>query len=681
MAGLGYSRNLIFGLDIGTRSIVGTVGYKDEDRFIVLAQQIKEHETRAMLDGQIHDIKKVGETIASVRAGLEEQIGKSLEEVCIAAAGRVLRTITIHVDYDFSEDRVVVEEDVYALSAMGVDQAYSEFYPSNDSSLKFYCVGYSIIRYYMNHYPIGNPQDHKAGSIGADMIVTFLPEDVVDGLYKAVEYAGLKVANLTLEPIAAIQVAIPERFRMLNIALVDVGAGTSDISITKEGAIVAYGMIPVAGDSLTEAVAQYCLVDFNTAEVIKKQILGNEKQQEDNIQYIDIMGLPQNVSANTLLSELKPVIDDMTEKVASCIRELNGEKNVSAVFVVGGGGIIPGYTQALAEKLNIVKERVAVRGEDVMGFVDFPEHAVKDSTLVTPIGICLSFYIQNNNFIFVTFNEKRLKIYDNGKLSVLDAAIQFNFPNDGLFPKRGMELQFTVNGKSHLKRGEFGEAALITVNNESADIHTVIKANDVINVIPSTYGDPAKQTIGNLSEYHQSIKIMVNGKPVSLPKFAKVNDKLQSAYYEIQNGDVIEMLNYYTVSQVLEFMDIILPKQAVFLVNDVPAHRESLVYENFSVSFSLEDPESLKDYSEEKTDPTNDNTKGQDSYDICVTVNQSKVTLHGKALYVYVDIFDYINFDLSKPKGGGIVTNLNGQPAEYLKEIHDGDVIDIYWKN
>lgn len=92
----------------------------------------------------------------------------------------------------------------------------------------------------------------------------------MDGLYKAVEFAGLHVANLTLEPIAAIQVAIPEKFRMLNMALVDVGAGTSDISITKEGTITAYGMIPVAGDSLTDILVQHCLVEFETAEQIKR---------------------------------------------------------------------------------------------------------------------------------------------------------------------------------------------------------------------------------------------------------------------------------------------------------------------------------------------------------------------------------------------------------------------------
>ena len=53
----------VFGLDIGTRSIVGTVGYMERDRFVVVAQLAVEHETRAMIDGQIHDISKVGQTI------------------------------------------------------------------------------------------------------------------------------------------------------------------------------------------------------------------------------------------------------------------------------------------------------------------------------------------------------------------------------------------------------------------------------------------------------------------------------------------------------------------------------------------------------------------------------------------------------------------------------------------
>ena len=176
-----------------------------------------------MLDGQIHDIYKVGETISEVKSELEEKLGEPLKSVCIAAAGRVLRTVTTRVDYDYGTDREVSGEDVYALDSMGVEKAYQEFQEENDLEMKFYCVGYSVVHYYMNGYMIGNLEGHKARTVGADIIATFLPEDVVDGLYKAVGVAGLEVVNLTLEPIAAIQVAIPEMYRMLNIALVDVG--------------------------------------------------------------------------------------------------------------------------------------------------------------------------------------------------------------------------------------------------------------------------------------------------------------------------------------------------------------------------------------------------------------------------------------------------------------------------
>ena len=77
------SSQLVFGLDIGTRSIVGTVGYKTNDEFYIVAQKILEHDTRAMLDGQIHDIQKVSETILQVKSALEEELEIKLKEVCI----------------------------------------------------------------------------------------------------------------------------------------------------------------------------------------------------------------------------------------------------------------------------------------------------------------------------------------------------------------------------------------------------------------------------------------------------------------------------------------------------------------------------------------------------------------------------------------------------------------------
>lgn len=679
MEGMRYKGQLVFGLDIGTRSIVGTVGYKSGDRFVVVAQRTKEHETRAMLDGQIHDIQKVADTIADVKLQLETAIGRKLTEVCIAAAGRVLRTVTTHVEYPFSADREINREDVYGLIAAGVEKAYQEFLDSqNEEDAKFYCVGHSVVRFYLNGYPMGNLEGHKARTIGIDLIATFLPDDVVDGLYKAVELAGLNVSSLTLEPIAAIQLAIPERFRMLNIALLDVGAGTSDISITNDGCILAYGMIPMAGDLLTETIAKHCLVDFETAEQIKR-----DAGMMEEISYMDIMLLPQKITSEEVKRITSDVINEMASRAAEKIKELNGDKAVSAVFVVGGGGKMPGYTEAIAEKLGIAKERVALRGEEVMQQIVFEEEVVKDSLLVTPIGICLNFYEQSNNFIFVNFNETRIKIYDNNKLTVADAAMQAQFPNDGLFPKRGSALNFTVNGKQKMARGQLGETAVITVNGEPADINTPIHANDVIKVVESTAGEPGHMTIGELPEITETLGIFVNEKKVEVPRFASVGKVLQSGYYEIQEGDEIEILNYYTVSQIVEFMDVILDPHMNVYVNNMLADQDTPVYENFSVVWTLENiPNSTDTYlNSEDAYPEAEDAypEAKDEKMLHLMVNQQPVTLKGKSEYVFVDVFEEIDFDLTKPKGKGIVTNLNGRPAQYMEPLHEGDIIEIYW--
>ena len=80
--------DFVFGLDIGTRNVVGTVGRLQEDGFHVVAQCTKEHETRAMIDGQIHNISRVAKVVKEVKESLEAQIEMPLSNVCIAAAGR-----------------------------------------------------------------------------------------------------------------------------------------------------------------------------------------------------------------------------------------------------------------------------------------------------------------------------------------------------------------------------------------------------------------------------------------------------------------------------------------------------------------------------------------------------------------------------------------------------------------
>lgn len=734
--------NNVFGLDIGTRNVVGTVGYQTDDKeFVVTAQYVREHETRAMLDGQIHDIGRVAKTIKEVKDELEKQTGQPLEEVCIAAAGRVLKTVTTHVEYEYAQESVVTGEDVHTLNLLGIEKAQEALKEVNDTSYKFYCVGYSTVKFFLNDDVFISLEGHKANKIGEDIIVTFLPEDVVDGLYAAVGQAGLSVANMTLEPIAAINVAIPENYRMLNIALVDVGAGTSDISITRDGSIIAYGMIPHAGDEMTEVIVQHFLVDFNMAESIKLQ-----STTSDTVTYKDIMSIEHTIPAQDVWDVAAPVVDNIAQEVSAKIRELNGDKTVSACFVVGGGGKIHGFTEKLAEDLDLPEERVALRGEEVLGDVTFEQEDIKkDPLLVTPIGICLNYYDQRNNFIMVRFNGERIKLYDNNRLTIVDAALQAGFPNDELFPKRGTPINFTVNGVARLVRGEAGEGAVVTMNGKPASINTPLEPNSEIIIEPSTAGEAAEYKISQLDEYnHSVITFIINGRKVSCPRFVQVNGRLEPEDYSIRENDVIETRNYYTVRQIAQFMDLVIDTDQMIFVNNEEADLDTLVYENFSVEWKTDeygvaridnnnyndtqesdsdDASVLAEQDANSTEPDNTVTRTseqmmnqvldelhdefakeaeasavpenelpkndiqeeiheEDSSENTVTVivNGEPVELSGKDTYIFVDIFTHISFDLQEGKGRAIATVINGRDAQFSEELHEGDKIELYWK-
>ena len=811
---------LVFGLDIGTRSMVGTVGYRQGERFVVTAQEIRQHQTRAMLDGQIHDINRVAAAIADIRQALQDKTGIKLEEVCIAAAGRVLKTMNVHVDMDLDKERNVTKEDMSNLISLGIEQAFEDFQEKNDTNMHFYCVGYSVVRYFLNGLWMGQPEHHKAKTIGADIIATFLPDDVVDGLYSAVELAGLRVANLTLEPIAAIRVAIPEKYRLLNIAMIDVGAGTSDISVTDDGSVTAFGMIPCAGDTLTELLAKTCLIDFTTAEMIKTAAATQEE-----IIYEDIMGMEQMITAK--------------EVIAICQAEIEG------------------FDELVAAELGLDPKRVALRGEEIMRDVDFPDDALKDSTIITPIGICLTYYEQYNNFIYITFNGNRIKLYDNNKLTVTDAAMQADFTREGLFPRRGEELHYTVNGKNRVTKGEYGESAHVYVNGEEVSLSHNIKANDVIVLEESTLGTPAQEKIADLIDYNGKIVVYFKGDEMPLPKPVKVNGTAVTEEYLIQNGDEIQVSTTYKYDEFFEYMGIS-PEDMILFINGTRADDTMEICASDQLEFKnrkeyelkeiykeshIERRETKKEEKEkdkekekrrekhkpdngksmEKTDETEPaeeavtatepesgieepQTEAEDSTEetgsgtedsetvsaeaepaseseakvkteveietvqespepettqeaepepeteirreqpepatqteevhkepeaapeperkaaesrdteryrkertygavkrenreerkaaakekeeppvdigkkIIVIVNQKPIVMRGKQSYMFVDIFDYIDFDTRKMQGSGIATLVNGKDAQYTQELFNGDKIEVYWK-
>ena len=711
--------NLVFGLDIGTRSIVGVVGYKDsKEGFNILALCSRLHEERAMLDGQIHNIDAVSEKILEVKLNLEKKLQTSLNEVCIAAAGRVLKTSSAKSEYIFDEETNVTLEHINSLELMAVENAYDLLKKNDKDALSYYCVSYTNLEYKLNDYKIKTLLGHKAKKIETELIATFLPYDVINGLYIAVEKAGLTVSNLTLEPMAAIEVAIPEKFRLLNIALVDIGAGTSDICITKDGVISAYGMIPLAGDELTEQIVQRYLVDFNTAD--KMKIHSTFKK---TVHFQDALGLSHNIKSLEIQELIEPMVDSLAKQISEKILELNNNKAVSAVFIVGGGGRVNGFTEKIATYLSLQKERVAIRGSDVLSNVKIKDEKVrKDSLLITPVGICLNYYSDKNNFIMVSVNKKRVKLYDNNRLTVVDAAIASEISYTMLFPKRGDSLNYIVNNKTYFVKGETGEAAIIKINGENATMNTKINKNDEIEIIESTKGDTPKKYLYEISEYNSSIRIIVNKTPIDCPVIALVNGNYQSKYYEIQNDDNIKILDYYTIDKLLEFMDI-KAKGDIFINNTYMVSSDEKIYANFSVDFEVVDKplEETKKIEHNNLEKINENIlndvdveleqkkkeidsilKGEkvhtswetsrewendrivedkvevDKGYIDVTINGLSIKLFKKSPTV-IDAIDEIKFNLDYMKNHKLSIKVNGNEEGVVFGIKDGDDIVVEW--
>lgn len=685
-------KDLIFGLDIGTRTVIGVVGYYTDDKFCVLATEIAEHKERAMQDGQIHDIQKVASVITEVKTKLETRLNLSLKEVSIAAAGRALNTQIVHVESKFEELQEITAADILKLELQGVDLAKEKqkehFGMSSDD---YYCVAHSVIHYYLNDYMVSNLEGHKATSIGAKILATFLPKVVIDSLYAATQRAGLEVAYLTLEPIAAINAVIPKNLRLLNLALVDIGAGTSDIAITKEESVVAYGMIPVAGDEVTEAIAHHYLVDFNTADKIKQNL-----EREEYLTFKDILGMEQKVDAQSIKNVIAPTIVQLAQNIAQKIRELNGGKSPSAVFCVGGGSQMPDLTKKIATLLNIPEQRAALRtAENIENLLD-TINIDKGPDMITPFGICLT-TVQNkyNQFTYVQVNEKRVKLLNSKPLTVLDALLEAGVNHDELFPKRGQTLMFKLNGQRVRIKGTRGETAKILLNGKETHINEFIKQNDEVTIIKGISGQDAFATVSDYMKDINIIKIDVNNEVIRLP-LVFANGRRVDYDYQIKEDDVIEIRAVETLGDLVNAMPIDIHNK-LLTVNgkEVPLCYSLKDYDTVLLrQIDKSDDKLQTNKSENDVNATdsgeaykfnmnylssqNNQTKNEDN--IIIIVNQKPVVMPKKEKdYMIVSVFDYIDFDLSTPKGS-IQLVLNGKNAAFTDTIKDKDILEIYWK-
>jgi cell division protein FtsA len=649
--------DMIFALDIGTRTVIGIVGCMEGKNFKILAQELAEHEGRSMFDGQIHDIPRVAEVVAQIKAGLEKKTGLALDKVAVAAAGRSLKTIRCHAEMEHDENREIDQMDIRSLELSALRQAHRKL--EGENAADYYCVGYCVITYTLGDMPVTNLLGHRAGKIGAEIVATFLPVSVVNSLYSVLHRVNLEPVHLTLEPIAAIDVAIPPSFRMLNLALVDIGAGTSDIAITRDGSIVAYGMVPMAGDEITEPIMEQLLVEFNEAEKIKKA-LGTGEQ----ISYTDILGITNCITREQALEIINPPVDKLAGAISASILDLNGGIPPKSVFCIGGGAQTPGLTKKLAEHLQLDQQRVVIRDRSFLrNFVFEGDDFLSGPEGVTAVGIAtVALTRLGYEFMTVRVNGSEYKIFNTRNINVSQVLGLVKFDPRHLICKNGRDLRFTLNKKEHTVFGELGRPARIYVGNREANLQTPVRDGDDILVIKAVDGADATARVEDFLPEKRTLDLLINGIEITWPVRALLNGTEAGPAAPVKPGDSLEIVNQPTIGEILKWRGINTTRGEIYINGQKATTRDTVA-----------DGDVIEVHAAEKI-VNNGQPPG-----IKVTVNGEEIIIPQREA-IFVDIFNHVKINTSD-SGGTMVMRLNGARARYTDPIHHGDRIDLYWES
>ena len=538
------SKEHIFALDIGTRSVIGIVADKTDDGLSIIATDRREHKTRAMLDGQIHDVPQVAAVINDVKTALEEKTGP-IKHAAVAAAGRALYTMTAEAEMEVSG---VITPDVQrSLDFAGVQAAQAKLGSTKaveDLSL-YYCVGYSTVKYSLDGSDLKLLIGQRGRVAKATVIATFLPRQVIDSMQSALATCDLDMSALTLEPIAAINVLIPPTMRHLNLVLVDIGAGTSDVAITKNGSVIAYGMVPLAGDEITEAISQKFLLDFNVAEKAKRDAANG-----DEIHFTDILGAEYSMSADELLEPVVPSIKKLAAAIADQIIELNTEAP-QAVMLVGGGSLTPRLAKYVSEALKLPENRVAVRKpSDVNGIENIPD-VLHSPDAVTPLGILKIAALNTLHFFSVYVNGEEYRMFNFRQLTVSDALLNAGVNLKKYNGRPGLGLMVTVNGKKKFFPGTLGTLARLALDGVPASLDTPIKNGSHIDITPGENGESSTVTLADVTDEVPESIIYVNGMEKHIRCAITVNGEKADATRVLKDNDVIEAREPQSVGEAL----------------------------------------------------------------------------------------------------------------------------------
>lgn len=710
-------RKKLFALDIGTRSVVGIILEENNGQYHVVDMLAIEHSERAMLDGQIHDVLSVSKIIREIKEELEKKHGP-LKEVSVAAAGRALRTERAKVSIEIKGKPMIQKEDILHLELSAVQKAQSSVAEKHEEehSHYYYCVGYSVLYYRLDGEEIGSLIDQQGDEASVEIIATFLPKVVVESLISALQRSKLEMDALTLEPIAAINVLIPPTMRRLNVALVDIGAGTSDIAITDSGTIIAYGMVPIAGDEITEAISDQYLLDFPLAEIAKREINTN-----DQITVKDILGFETDIPKEEVIKEISPAIDRLTSSICDEIYQLNGQKPPKAVMLVGGGSLTPELPKRVAEQLNLPENRVAIRGIDAISALTIADHITKGPELVTPIGIAIAAQKTPVHYVTVYVNEQPVRLFEVKRLTVGDCILAAGIKMTKLYGKPGMAMIISLNDSQITIPGQHGGPPKLYKNDVPCSLDDEVQNGDILIVIRGEDGQkndlqiaelideiPSKVISINREDYELTSTIKCNGQVVSLETFIEDRDSIECSIpatieellLSLNLRELIDALKPFrlTINNKETFIpsfsgrifkngrevklnhsfdhldQIVIEKKLPKTILELAEIKQLILHQSIPVYFNNKEIQLTKQITEIKRDGTLLTEKDIINDGDSLTIEQKRLQP-----FIFQDLFSFIEVEKPAQVNGNFRLLKNNHDSTFNDKLEPGDHLQIVW--
>lgn len=360
------NQNIAVGLDIGTTKIVAMIGRKNEyGKLEILG--LGKSKSLGVARGVVNNITQTIQSIQQAVLEAEENSGYKINDCVVGIAGQHIRSIQ-------TTDYVIRSNPEEVISGKDIELLINQV---NKLAMM---PGEEIIHVLPQEFKIDGQSDVKepigmyGGRLEASFHVVVGQASSIRNVGRCIQNSGIELSGLTLEPLASSDAVLSQEEKEAGVALIDIGGGTTDLAIFKDGIIRHTAVIPFGGNVITEDIKEGCSIIEKQAELLKVKFGSAWPGENKDNEIVSIPGLrgrePKEISLKNLSKIIHARVVEIIEQVFTEIKAYGHEdsrKKLIAGIVLTGGGAQLKHIKQLVEYITGMDTRIGYPNEHLAG--------------------------------------------------------------------------------------------------------------------------------------------------------------------------------------------------------------------------------------------------------------------------------------------------------------------------